>query len=233
MSIFRIFPALTLMAFASANLSAQESTRSVRFGVLAGMSLAELTDDFVAADLTSQRRLGVQAAIYLIVPVGNRVALQPELHYVQKGTSYTILNLNDGGDVPAGAEFKLTLGYLEVPLLLRLDLAGASSRLQPFLVGGPSAAYRATCTLGFSSAGFSASNKCDDTMNTPDTDEDPIKKLDYGAVVGGGFALRMLGAPTSIQVRYSRGLTTLAREADVDTGKPKNSVISLLVGVGF
>lgn len=231
MSILRSLCAVTLIALASANLSAQENTRHVQFGVLAGLSLAELTDDFGLVGIKSQRRLGAQAALYMLVPVGNRLALQPELHYVQKGASYTVLN--DGDEIPIGAEFKLKLGYFEVPILLRLDLADPASTLRPFLVGGPSAAFRSSCSMEIRSDGFSMSTTCGDMIDNPGSDEDPVKKLDYGVVVGGGFAFRALGVPASIQARYSRGLSTLAREPDADTGKTKNSVIAFLVGLSF
>ena len=231
MRVSPVVLALAVAPFMPFNLSAQETTRSVRVGVMAGVALADVVDvsfeELVPTGVTTKKRTGAQVGVYMMLPMGNRIAVQPELHYIQKGAAITTNEVNGG--VPAGTTLSLKTAYFEVPLLLRLDMADPSASLQPFVVAGPSVAYRSSCELTLESGTASAGTKCGEN---PDQSEDPFKKVDYSAMAGAGLAANVMGRPASLQVRYSRSLSSITSE-NSGSDKPKNSVISLLVGFGF
>lgn len=231
--------AAAAIAFAPAVLGAQAPVRP-RFGALLGASLATISDadlagttGFEGGDGEAKRRIGFQIGAYFTKPLSQNVSLQPELHYIQKGTKAEatfsdLEELDIIGAQTVEAEFRLT--YLEVPLLLRVDMG--SSNLRPFLVAGPSVAYRIACSADVSLGGLSFGTDCDEDDDDPETPDDPFKKYDVGGIVGAGVAGSAGGRALSAQVRYSRGLVSIASES-IAGYSPKNTGISILFGIGF
>lgn len=203
------------------------------FGVLLGGNAAK----FVGVDVTSsdlfvstseiKNRIGLQGGLYLNKRFGSMWSLQPEIHYTQKGTT-----LDFGGTGQSAGELGFNFGYAEVPVLLRADFGGEG--LHPFIVAGPSIAMRLACSASLSGTGASVDVDCDE-FDDNGTTRDPFKKTDIGGTVGVGLSGRLLGRAMSAQVRYGRGFTNVLSEdanGSTDTQKPKNSVISLVFGLG-
>lgn len=221
-----------------ADAGAQAAPRPT-FGALLGANFYTLTDsDFsefeedVGAELKSSRRVGFQIGAYLQQPLSGAFSIQPELHYIQKGVNYE-LNVSDP-NVDVSGDLTLRLSYLEVPVLLRYD-ADASRRVRPFVVAGPTFAYRVACKIGVEAEGFNQVADCDDTSDgeaVADDPNDPFKKFDVGALLGIGVQTTRGRRVMSAQLRYAQGFTTVARNATGDQS-PKNSGISILLGIGF
>lgn len=208
-----------------------QSGRGPRFGALLGASITKINDLDPTGDNTigdaieSKSKAGFQVGAYLQLPLAGALSLQPELHYIQKGAKF------EGEDVEFGdAEVSLKLAYVEVPVLLRMDLG--SSGLRPFIVAGPSFALRTSCKFSFAFEGNSLNADCDEgELDEGGEAEDPIKKTDIGGIVGAGLAGNLGGRTLSAQLRYSRGFTSIANtSADVS---PKNSGFSVVFGIGF
>ena len=108
--------------------------------------------------------------------------------------------------------------------------------MRPFILAGPTLGLRGACQYGFKVAGFNAQFQCDENNETLELEEelDPVKKVDYGVMLGGGIGIRLFGLPASLQARYSRSLSTIARSPDgVEAPDVRNTAISLLIGIGF
>lgn len=219
---------LTCASLATHSLSAQTT-----FGVLLGGNAAKLTgvdlssDDLFNGTSEIKNRLGFQAGIYMNRRLGPMWSLQPEIHYTQKGTT-----LDFGGTGQAAGELGFNFGYAEVPVLLRADFGGEG--LHPFIVAGPSFAMRLSCNASLAAPGASIEVDCDE-FNDDGTTRDPFKKSDIGGTVGIGLSGRLLGRAMSAQVRYGRGFSNVLSDdvsGSSDSQKPKNSVISLVVGLG-
>jgi hypothetical protein len=228
--------AIAALSMAPALLPAQAPARP-RFGALIGASLTTISDADLAGEtgfeggtVEAKRRVGFQVGAYLTHPLSSNVSLQPELHYIQKGTKVqaTVTDVEGAGAVEG--EVGLRFAYLEVPLLLRVDMGGQS--LRPFFVAGPSVAYRVSCSLDVAAEGLSFGVDCDQGDNDPATSDDPFKKYDVGGIVGVGVAGTKGGRALSAQVRYSRSLISIARES-IDDVSPKHTGISILFGIGF
>ena len=83
-----------------------------------------------------------------------RMVLQPELWFVQKGYG-------------TASRPTRTLGYVEVPLLLRFGaLTAKGATFSPVLSIGPTLAVLATCRLQGLEA-ISTSERCDQVITTP------------------------------------------------------------------
>ncbi len=164
---------------------AQEITWGARGGLSAGYTLFE-TESFSHRDVRPGPVVGLTAAL----PVSGPLSLQMELRYVEKGwlDSYRV-----GGHKQ---------GYLEVPLLLRLQ---GSGRLLPHLLLGASAAYEVVCSQG--DIPGSGNVGCDDPRVTLGR-----AAFDYGVEGGGGVGWPVAGGVLSLDLMLNLGLRDVISE---------------------
>lgn len=101
-----------------------------RFGIRAGVNMAK--HDFENGDLLkdTKSKVGADVAVLFNIPLGGGMfMLQPELHWLQKGSVVNDIN---------NTEITSTLNYLELPVLLRINFGGS---VKLFALGGVSAGY--------------------------------------------------------------------------------------------
>jgi hypothetical protein len=130
----KFFGLAFMLLFSSlSGLNAQDEAYNAegRFGVRGGVVISKQKFDQGNLDEDPKSKFGLDVAILYTIPIGDGVLnLQPELHWMQKGS--TLNDLNNGEDVST------TMNYLELPLLLRLNFGGS---LKLFAFGGPSIGY--------------------------------------------------------------------------------------------
>lgn len=101
-----------------------------RFGIRVGGIISKQRFEGGNLNNDPESKFGLDLAILYTIPIGDGVFnLQPELHWMQKGSTISDLNNN---------EFTTTMNYLEIPLLLRLNF-GETVKL--FVFGGPSLGF--------------------------------------------------------------------------------------------
>jgi hypothetical protein len=160
-----------LVAAACAALLAPPLRGQTTIGIKGGLSYATLSNKAPNFDA----RTGFAAGLALDTRAG-AIGLQPEVLYVQKGLS------NDGA--PSASAPKL--GYLEVPVLLKLTIP--SPGIQPMAYAGPSVSFRLSCAVG-------------DAACPSGT----VKSTDWGVVLGAGLRLGGNHGLT-VEGRYTWGL---------------------------
>jgi hypothetical protein len=186
-----------------------------RFGFTAGVNSSNLG----GADLGDQsRRTGFTAGGLFILPVGPEFAIEPEFLYTTKGA---VSNENQPSGVKATSTLKMN--YVEVPVLLRLDVS-PSGDVRPFLYGGPAIAFKASCNVEGTSQGVSISSTCD----AFEVQGAKVNTVDYGLIGGGGVAFNVGGRALSIGARYDHSLRKISSDSDV-----KHRVISVLATFEF
>lgn len=212
------------LSFGVTNGEAQET----KYGAFVGTSLASVKQE-AGLSPNTQRRIGLQGGLWMNKPINSRLSFQPEVHYTQKGVRYS-QDGTDGEDF-FDVEAKLALSYLEVPLLLRVDLGGSTaSSVRPFLLAGPALAYNTGCSIGISADGLDLNLPCDGAeFEDGESSDLGVKSFDFGAMLGGGLAFRIGAREATIGVRYTQGLTSIAKDAD----SVKNNNFSVLFGIGF
>lgn len=144
------------------------------------------------------------------------LSVQPELMYSPKGAEFT--ETLNGSEVTTAIE----LDYIEVPLLLRADVA-TGSMLAPYIYGGPALAFEASCSLTGEVEGTEVDVDCDDTGEDLER-----KSFDAGAMVGGGLSFPAGPGSILIEGRYNWGLINLD-DSDGE-GDVKNRAGSVLAG---
>jgi hypothetical protein len=221
----------------------EEPPRRMRFGLYAGRSWANVSDPSLsavlveAAGVKQEKRGGGQIGGYLSFPMGRRWSIQPEVHYVQKGVTFSLSGDGnfpgtDPEPLPYRTTFELRLAYFEMPVLARVDLGRKTTGSRVFLVGGPFLSVRGRCQYAVTAATFDFTIDCDATEALGlDESEDPIRSFDYGLIGGAGVAFRIFGFEGSMQGRYGKSLATLSSNDDVS--KAKNSLVSFLFAFEF
>jgi hypothetical protein len=145
---------------------------------------------------------GFVGGVSFLIPTGRIGGFQVEGLFHQKGAQ-NLLRLDD----------KLRLTYLEVPVLLHIDVYQRDPRAV-YVIAGPALAFNIQ-------ASYESDGEREDVM-------DGIEDLDVGLVFGGGVELRRI----TIEGRYTFGLRSAFRDGDLD-GAFKNRTLSLLVGFRF
>jgi hypothetical protein len=227
--------ALAVLTGALLLVTPRADAQPSRFGGYIGSSIATISegDEVVVtgaeAGVTQSRRVGLQLGLWLNRPLTSVFSLQPELHYTQKGVRYAA-DFADGGDFgfPTSADLSLNLAYLEVPVLLRADFGRTGTSVRPFIVVGPTLAYRTSCTLGVDAGLFSFSSDCDSADDEAGESVD-FASIDVGGAVGAGLSMRRGAREYTATLRYTRGVRSLSPEQSGIT----NRNLSVLVGIGF
>ncbi|MEO7995910.1 MAG: porin family protein [Gemmatimonadaceae bacterium] len=213
------------IAISCATIPSTASAQSI--GTLIGANIASISNigegvsDVTGGLFNSKKRIGLKGGFFLKIPIAGMVSLEPELLYAQNGVRVE-------STVSGDESFDVDLGYVEIPVLMRIDVA-RTKHLHPILMAGGSAAYRVQCKFGASSSGSTVAQDCGATGGA----DDPFKKNDYSVVGGAGLAAGLGGFGASLQVRYSQGVSNIAKDDLDTTNKPKNKAFSVLLGFIF
>lgn len=194
-----ILYALTLFLTASFGmLHAQDNNVNTEFGVKGGFNMSNLYTD----DADDENILyGFNAGVYATLPVSDFVAIQPELLFTTRGSELEYNNALAQGNI------KLKLNYIELPLLVRVNITKNFN-----IHAGGYASYMVSAK-STGDGDFEFENQ----YNTDD-----FNKFDAG--LAGGIGVDF--SPLSIGLRYNYGLTTIEKDGD-DSSDLKNSNLSL------
>lgn len=198
----------TVLAVAFSMILAGPLAAQVTGGPRVGLSVSNLGGDDISG---TDSRTGLAVGWAFGFQGGERWSFQPEFHYWEKGASTGFF----------GVETDLELSYLEVPVLLRVDLMEGST-FTPHVLVGPTLGINLTCTARVSAGPFSGERDCADSENFD------VNALDFGVAAGFGVTADMGGWDLSADARYGIGL------ADVlDRVNARNRAFGLLVGASF
>ena len=210
---------LILAVFATASLvsaqeqqSAVESSISPKFGVKAGVNLANLYVDEVDDE---NMKLGLNLGLFAKIPLTRGLSIQPELLYSSKGAklSYDNILLGEG-------EYRFNLNYVDLPVLAIINVAKNIN-----IQAGGYVSYLASANI--------KDLESDGTINNiKELKADDFNRFDYGLVGGVGIDVQLF----TLGVRYNYGLKEVGEAGSLSgrlTQNSKNSVISLYAGIGF
>ncbi|MCX8159426.1 MAG: PorT family protein [Candidatus Saccharicenans sp.] len=202
-------------------LNAAPARALFTFGVKGGLNNSKIVFS-PALDMPSQKYLqGYCFGAFLSLNFGP-IGIQPEVLYSRRGMEAQILL--DPADPASLAQARIMLDYIEIPLLVRLNIIPAGP-VKLYILGGPSYGFlqkaKARMTL----------------MGT--TEEEDIKsdfKSNALAAVGGlGLDIKIpLLFKVTVDARYHYGLgNILSENSTVPTDKARNTGFSVLLGIGF
>jgi hypothetical protein len=206
--------ALSFLVVASAATANGQSSLPMparRFGITLGANSATYSGNDLG-DVS--RRTGLLAGVLGVFPFSPTIALEPEIAYSMKGA-----NASDASQ--PGFSGSVTVGYVQIPALLRFELAAATVGPKPFLYAGPALAFKANCSFEVHGQGISSSSNCDDV-------ESNLNSTDFSLIGGGGIAFNVGGRTVGLAARYDYSLTKFSSSSNL-----KNSVLSVLATLEF
>jgi hypothetical protein len=143
------------------------------------------------------------------------LAIQPEVLYVRMG----------GRDVIDGSGLEFWFDYIQVPVLLKLNIIPLGP-ISPFICAGGYGSYL------FRARGVTLVDGV--VVGDPADLGDNYEKYDYGVIGGGGLKFKLPGISISIEGRYNYGLRNIwipvSPEDDLSW---KNRSMMALVSIGF
>ncbi len=202
---------LPVLFFSVVALSSAQESNS--FGIKGGVNFSNLyTEDVDDRNIL----FGFNAGLVAVLPFSDFLAVQPEILFSGKGAELKYNN----AFVEGKAKFRLN--YIEVPILLRVNLTNNFS-----IQAGPYIAYLIDANIK-----NETNNELFDAEVELDTDD--FKKIEFGLSGGAEFEF----SPISIGVRYNHGLSNIGKERTIDGNTytfpdAKNSVLSVYAVLRF
>jgi hypothetical protein len=191
--------------------TSMENSLSPKFGVKGGLNLSNLYTD--QAD-DNNLKAGFNLGLYAKLPLTKGLSIQPELIYSGKGAKLTYNNVLLGK-----GEYRFNLNYVEVPVLLVINLAKNFN-----IQAGGYVSYLASANI----TDLKNNGTNNDIKNL---NAENFNRLDYGLAGGIGVDVSNF----TIGARYNYGLKELGSSglAGQLTRNSKNSVIAVYIGFGF
>lgn len=172
--------------------------------------------------------VGPTGAIFLDIPLSDRVSFRPEFAYVQKGVAIKEgVDLNLGGfNLPIGATIAYQSQHLEIPLLAKINLTDGA--VQPYLIVGPSVSYAVDGRIRTRASALFTTQPYDIDVNYGGT----LSRWDVGAVGGLGLAMDAGPGKFFFEGRYTQGFTRQIQVPVVNVNV-RNRGVALSIGYSF
>jgi hypothetical protein len=185
------------------------------FGIKGGMNISRISGDDAVS--SSDSHLGAHLGFIMKYNVMEAFIIQPELLYTQKGYNYKF-SMNE-----IDYQIKNSFDYVELPVLLKLNVAVGDIRFQPYI--GPSISYLIS--------GKSKETLSNDTTTITHNNDvaDDLNKLAFGFAVGAEFVFQrrfIFGG------RYNFGLSNIYKDnLEFQGPEVRNGVFMLNLGYLF
>lgn len=207
------FIILTACIFTAAivKTNAQVAAKTgVRFGLRAGANLSNIVQD-KSTDFSTGSKIGLNAAVFVELPLAPVFSIQPEVQFSQKGYK------NTGTYLGNAYEYKQTTNFIEIPLLAKIKPVKNFG-----ILVGPQFSFLASTKTNFSTA-----NASYETLVKEDNNN--LRKNILGGVIG----IEASAANFVIGLRYNRDFQNNNGDGTSSTPRYKNQVIALNVGLIF
>jgi len=202
---------IVVLALLAVAATAQAETR---VGVVGGLSLARMHMSPEDPTGSFETLTGFAGGAVPEVDLSRHLSLSLEPMYVRKGSDFRIEP--DDFLFDQGFAGSLRVDYLELPALLKVKLGDGSVR--PYLLGGPTAAYRLSAKAS--------------SMGETEDSKELFKKWDFGVSAGAGLAFPVGAASAFVEARYGLGLVNVGEETS-ENESVKNRGVLVLAGVSF
>ncbi|KPK75019.1 MAG: hypothetical protein AMS25_18750 [Gemmatimonas sp. SM23_52] len=193
-------------------------TQQVSLGVRGGFNGTKVTYEGGIEELNTNWESNFHVGGLARLDLHDLFAVQLEALYTRKGSG-SVWRMDP-------AEGKVTLTYLEIPVLAVLKVpTGSGARLTPHLFAGPTVAFELDCHLNGSWFGSPIDADCDD----PDVDVQR-KTTDIGLLFGGGLAIAAGPGAILLDAMYDLGLRNLNDSSDDPNLTVKNNTFMVSAG---
>jgi hypothetical protein len=156
---------------------------------------------------------GFGLGAFLKMAISDRLSIQPEFLYLQKGASAT----------EEDVDITFAVDFVEIPVLLRIDVPTDGS-IAPYFLIGPAIGFKTGCEIRGEGGGMEVTLDCDEA-------DAAIKSVDFGGVAGAGLSIAAGSGNIHIGARYNYGLINLD-DSDLDENV-KSRAFFFVAGYSF
>ncbi|SOD88614.1 porin family protein [Spirosoma fluviale] len=210
--------------------AAQSTFAQVQVGIRGGANfgfaskpeyLGSLTPDFHSS-------IGPTGALFLDIPLSDRVSFRPEVSYVRKGVAIKEgFDINLGGfSLPIGASIAYQSQQIEVPLLFKFNLSDGP--VQPYFIAGPAVSYAFDGRIRTRGSALFTTRPFDVDVNYGGM----LTPWDVSAVGGLGLAMDAGAGKLFIEGRYTHGFTRQVQVPVVNVNV-RNRGVAVSLGYSF
>jgi hypothetical protein len=166
----------------------------------------------------THRILGGTGGVAFDIHINDRIAIEPELMFVRRGTRLGDAEAIDGGGAPLGSySTYITADYTDVPVLARFEPT-TESMFKTFAVVGPR-------------FGFKTAERVETRGAVAGTyDSSRFESFEFGATAGGGVEYGEGPHRVVLDIRYDTGIT---KHDDGSGGSFRSDAFFLMVGYVF
>lgn len=211
-------------------LVAQTTLAQVQVGFRGGANFGFASKPDFLGSLTPSLlpAAGPTGAIFLDIPLSDRVSFRPEVAYVQKGFAVKEgFNLNLGAfDLPVDARISYQSNTIEVPLLAKINLTDGA--IQPYIIAGPAVSYAVDGRVRTRATALVTTRPFDVDVNYGGM----LNRWDVGAVGGLGFAMDAGAGKFFIEGRYTQGFSRQVQLPVVNVSV-RNRGVAVSMGYSF
>ncbi|AKD53579.1 porin family protein [Spirosoma radiotolerans] len=208
----------------------QTSFAQVQIGIRGGANWGFASKPEYLGSLTPNfhSSVGPTGAMFLDIPLSERVSFRPEVAYVQKGVAIKQgFDLNLGGfTLPLGATIAYQSQHIEVPLLFKVNLTDGA--VQPYLIAGPAVSYAFDGRIRTRASALVTTRPFDVDVNYGGM----LSRWDVGAVGGLGLSMDAGTGKFFIEGRYTQGFTRQVQVPVVNVNV-RNRGVALSLGYSF
>ena len=113
----KVFLVIAIMSFMASNTNGQNSSADARnkfqFGLKVGSNYSNIYDS-EGKEFNAENKFGLAGGVFLAIPIGKFLGIQPEVLFSQKGYKQT------GSFLGNNYELTRTTDYIDIPLLLSI-----------------------------------------------------------------------------------------------------------------
>jgi hypothetical protein len=209
---------------------AYAATAQLSGGLKVGGNMHRFTEegsDDSGSELEEGFKQGLQVSAVLEMGLTEKFALRIEPGLTQKGAKSTYDGTIDG--LVTKSDSKLSLNYLEVPILGKFSFSGNENSL--YLLAGPSFGILSSGKYkGFVEVGGFRTEIDEDIEFA---ENDGINRFEVAAAVGLGYQLGLGSGKLFVDARFQQGLTSYVDNEGESDYKPRNQGILLNLGYVF
>ncbi len=197
-----------IVALALGPLAPGLGAQHVALGLKGGLNLSDASSDQFELQGLSSRKAFVGGG-FLTVTGGKSIAFQSELLYSQQGFGMRVV----------GGTARVSLDYLEIPILLRVRLVPEDRKIRPAVFAGGFVSFESGCSIK------GAGGDCETLLAGRG-------ESDAGLVFGGGADIGLAGRYfLALDGRYNVGLANLVWEEETD--RVSSRVWAFTAGLGI
>ena len=206
------------------------SLAQVQVGLRVGANWSNVSEPSLLRNLPVQPEFspGPTGAIFLEVPLSDRVSFRPEVAFVQKGFLLREgTNLNLGFlDIPIGARVAYQIQSIQTPLLLKVNLTDGP--VKPYIFAGPALGYAFDGRIRTRATALFTTQNMDVPLGIGGT----INHWDFSGVGGLGLSADTGTGKFFVEARYDYGFTRQLQVPLVNL-PVRNRTVGVSIGYAF